>query len=369
MRTVIETKGVQAVKKRRADGSIKIHYYHRASRTKISEPYGTVAFAAAVEAIDKAWREGIGAAKTAGTIAELIAAYKRSRSYTELAPRTRADYLKQIKAIEAHFGHWPIATFSDRRIRGDVIEWRDELARRSPKQADYALTVLVRILNVAYDQGRLAHNHIVGIGRTYAADRSERVWLPEHVDAFLADARPVLRQAMMLALHTGQRQGDLLSLTWAAYDGRRLALRQSKTGRRVEIPCTAALKQMLDGMKAKKTSAVILTNARGASWKGNAFRLAWGKAYDKAFPPPKDGEAPTGPDLTFHDLRGTAVTMLAEAGATIPEIAAITGHAMKSAEAILERYLARTRGLALAGIRKLERAPQAVRRTAGVQKL
>lgn len=31
-------------------------------------------------------------------------------------------------------------------------------------------------------------------------------------------------------------------------------------------------------------------------------------------------------DLHFHDLRGTAITMLAEAGCDAPEIASINGH-------------------------------------------
>ncbi len=39
-------------------------------------------------------------------------------------------------------------------------------------------------------------------------------------------------------------------------------------------------------------------------------------------------------ELHFHDLRGTAVTMLAEAGCTTPQIAAITGHSLKTVTTI-----------------------------------
>ena len=35
----------------------------------------------------------------------------------------------------------------------------------------------------------------------------------------------------MLAIWTAQRQGDLLRLTWTAYDGKWIRLRQSKTAR------------------------------------------------------------------------------------------------------------------------------------------
>ena len=61
-------------------------------------------------------------------------------------------------------------------------------------------------------------------------------------------------------------------------------------------------------------------------------------------------------DRTFHDLRGTAVTHLAEAGCTSPEIAALTGHSLGLVDSILEKYLARTRPLAEAAIHKLENA-------------
>jgi integrase len=78
--------------------------------------------------------------------------------------------------------------------------------------------------------------------------------MPEHVAAFTKLASPELCQALMLAMHTGQRQSDLLMLPWSAYDGERISLRQRKTMRKgkggvvVSIRCTAALKRMLDGI-------------------------------------------------------------------------------------------------------------------------
>jgi integrase len=59
--------------------------------------------------------------------------------------------------------------------------------------------------------------------------------------------------------------------------------------------------------------------------------------------------------LTFHDLRGTAVTRLSEAECTPQEIATITGHSLRDVGAIMDRYSARTDKLAVAAIAKLER--------------
>jgi len=340
-------KGVQVVHKRLSDGTPQTYYYHRLSRTKLKAEHGTAAFYLEITKAEEAFRNGVGYGRIKGTLKEHIAKYLRSTKFTDKAERTRLDYLKQITIIEAKWGDAPVEIFNDRAIRGDIMDWRDDLAKRSRKQADYAVTVLGIIIASIHGRGDLAHNHVAKIDRLYEADRSENIWLPEHVAAFNAKARAVLRNALMLALHTGQRQGDLLRLSWSAYDGSALHVRQGKTGNLVIIPCTAALRQMLDGLA--RDNAVILTNAKGAAWKGNAFRLAWRRAFKEA---KLSG-------LTFHDLRGTAVTMLAEAGCTVPEIASITGHTMQTATAILEKYLSRTRGLALAGIRKLENKTRA----------
>jgi hypothetical protein len=59
--------------------------------------------------------------------------------------------------------------------------------------------------------------------------------------------------------------------------------------------------------------------------------------------------------VNFSDLRGTAVTRLALAGCTVPEICAITGHSHAEANGILEaHYLHRDPAIAWNAIRKLE---------------
>ena len=48
--------------------------------------------------------------------------------------------------------------------------------------------------------------------------------------------------------------------------------------------------------------------------------------------------------------------MLAEAGCTTPQIAAITGHSLKTVTGILDKYLARTRALASEAVTLFENA-------------
>lgn len=222
------------------------------------------------------------------------------------------------------------------------------MARRHECDAPHrrlCVDLLAQVLAVAKDNG-IAVNVCERGGRLYAADRADIVWAEDAIAAFMAEASAPLRQALTLALWTGQRQGDLLRVSWTAYDGERINLRQAKTRARVMVPAGTPLRRMLDAMKeAQSRATTILTNTRGEPWTQDGFRTSWGKAATRAGLD----------DLHFHDLRGTAVTRLALAGCTVPQIAAITGHSQKDAESILQaHYLGGSRELAEQAMEKLE---------------
>ena len=222
-------------------------------------------------------------------------------------------------------------------------EWRDQLALKSRRQADYAWVVLALILSWAFDRGLVAANPCERGGRLYKASRVDKVWTPEDEMAFLAKAPKHLHLPLFLALWTGQRQGDLLRLPWSAYNGTHIRVRQSKTDRPLMIPVGAPLKAALDG--APRTSTRILTNSDGKPWTEDGFRSSWRKACAAA------GIA----GLTFHDLRGTAATRLALCGCTEAEIVAITGHSLHDVTDILgKHYLYLDPALGENAIRKLE---------------
>jgi integrase len=149
-------------------------------------------------------------------------------------PKTRTDYGRYLGLVGDKFGDMPLAAVEDRRARGEFKEWRDSIAA-SPRAADYAWTVLARLMSWAKDRGKIVSNPCERGGRKYKADRSDCVWSETDIARFLAVASPPLRLPLLLALWTGQRQGDLLRLPWSAFDGSTIRLRQSKTGRRVAI--------------------------------------------------------------------------------------------------------------------------------------
>jgi integrase len=336
----VNLRGIHSAHVKLANGKRVVYWYAWRGGPRLRGEPGTADFVASYnEAV--AQRVPI----PAGTLQGLMDAFQRSHDFLRLRERTRSDYIKQIKIIESEFGDFPIKALPARETRGVFMDWRDRLALRSPRQADYAWMVLARVFSWSKDRGRIDTNPCERGGRLYDGTRVDFVWSIEDEAAFLKVASVHLRLALLLALWTGQRQGDLLRWSWSAYDGTRLKLRQSKTGARVDIPVGAPLKLALDQAAAHKVSPLILVNSQGRPWTQGGFRSSWGDACKKA------GIV----GVTFNDLRGTAVTRLALVGCSEAEIASITGHSLRDVRSILDaHYLHRDPGLADSAIRKLE---------------
>lgn len=332
-------KGINTVRAKLADGTEATYYYHRATGTRLTGAPGTPEFLASFQSAARTAAQD----RSAGTVAWLIRQYQGSPQFTRLAPSTQEIAKLNLKAVEGRWGDTEIEHAQNPRARPAFLKWHDKLAETHPRAADAKLGALARVLSWGVDRGHITNNPVATFERAYRADRAEMIWLPEHVKAFEEAAAPELRLALMLALHTGQRQADLLALPWGAYDGKSITLRQGKSRRAVYVPTTTALRAALDA--APRRATTILVTDRGQPWKKRNFHDHWSEATKAAG---------ITVDLHFHDLRGTAVTMLAEAGCTVPEIATITGHSQGHAQKILDRYLARTRSLAEAAIVKLE---------------
>jgi integrase len=351
---------VFATYKNLKDGSRRTYWYHRATGLRLRGEPGSPEFIADLAAAEKLIRD-----RLAGTFNNLVRMFTLSTEFdSNLASSTKIEYRRMLTKAEAEFGDMPLAALDDARVRRDFMDWREKVARTSgEREADNRLSAISAMLTWGIERGHITANHLRGFKRLYHADRSEIIWLPEHVAAFMAVAPVEMQRAMILALHSGQRQGDLLRLPWSAYDGTSITLRQGKArrgrspGPPISIRCTAALRRMLDGME--RTSPLILTTKTGQSFKRRYFARQWDEAATAA-----GLETITLPGfdepvrLHFHDLRGTTVTLLSESGSTPQQIAPITGHSLKTIHRILERYLARTSGLADQAIFNFEHSPR-----------
>jgi integrase len=333
----VHLKGVKKVTAKLATGETRVYYYAWNGGPRLDGEPGSAEFVRSYAAACQQRKT-----PPPGTLFTLITEFKASAEFIGKSASTQRNYRLYLRLIENEFGDLPLKALLDPEIRGEFKRWRDKLANK-PRTADYAWTTLARVLSVAKDRGRITVNPCAAGGRLYEADRTDKIWGEAEIASVLSIAPPELELALMLALWTGQRQGDLLRLPWSGYSDTHIKLRQSKTQRAVVIPVSTFLKAYLE--RAPRRSPLMLTNTKGLPWTSDGFRTSWAKLCTKA---KIDG-------LTFHDLRGSAVVRLALAGATVPEIATFTGHSLKDVEAILDaHYLGRDVHLAENAVRKLE---------------
>lgn len=360
----VNIKGLDSCYKRLADGRVKVYWYAWRGGPRLDGEPGSLEFMASYNKA-VATRPDLG-----DNLKNLIREYQAGHRFLKLSPRSKSDYRKLLDKIEAKFGDMPLAATAAKETRGILRRWRDELAKASERQADYAWSVLSAVFSHGIEYGHITVNPCALGGKLYGGSRIDTIWSTVQVAAFLSVRQYAhLHLPLLIGLWTGQREGDVLRIRWSDYDGEVLRLRQrkvfSRRGRRkgaaaVVIPVAEPLKAALDAARAARLKAkvtplkladeTICLNSEGEPWtEGKAGYNGFISSFKKA------RKLAGLEGVSFSDLRGTAVTRLALAGCTVPEICAITGHSHAEANAILEaHYLHRDPAIAWNAIRKLE---------------
>ena len=222
----VRLRGLNLVAKTLADGTAVSYFYAWKRGPRLRGAPGSPEFIASYHEAVSAKR-----APANGVIFALLHAYQASSEFNGLRDRTRADYVKQIKLIETTFGDMPVAALNARGARAEFMAWRDTLASRSRRQADYAWTVLARVPSWSKDRGLISGNPCERGGRLYRGSRADKVWSDSDEAAFYRSASSHLHLPVLLALWTGQREGDLLRLPWSAMTEKRFGSSRARQER------------------------------------------------------------------------------------------------------------------------------------------
>lgn len=269
-----------------------------------------------------------------------------------LAPATVRFYKQNravLTAFDAEIMTAPVAAIR----KSTLIGLFEKLAEaKGIHTARAVIATLSAVFSHAERRERIAVNPATRLKLAPAPARI-RVGSLEEMRALIQAAdltgRHEIGDAIMLGLFTGQRQADRLALI----DGRlvegRLYFRQDKTGAVVMLPPAQQLIARLESMRERRRATrvnwphVVIDETAGRPFKREWFSKCFASVRAAAVAGIEGKLAPTPSlaDFRDQDLRDTAVTWLANAGCTIPEICAITGHSEQSATQILKHYLGR----------------------------
>jgi integrase len=259
------------------------------------------------------------------TVADLIDRYR-----LEILPRK-----PRSQELQDHQLLWWRDQIGDRAL-ADVsppmlVALRDKLAneivpggnRRSPGTVNRYLAALSHALTIGAREWEWLDDFPMrrvsklkeprGRVRYLLDDERERL-----LDACKKSRSPFLLPAVVIALSTGVRKNELLSLTWNDVDLERevIVLQHTKNDRRRAIPLTGlALTMMRKVYDDRDDSCPFVFPGKSGDGPVD-LRTPWVNALKRA------GIE----DFRFHDLRHSAASYLAMSGASLPEIAEVLGH-------------------------------------------
>jgi integrase len=256
--------------------------------------------------------------------------------------------LKYFRDLQALLGWWANRYGGEKLLGFGVIKLREAREQLRNGRQPGTINRYLSALRSCWNWGRAAGLVPQEKGwptRLLLTEPRERV-------RFLTDAElaavltaaekhsPWMHAAVVLSIATGIRQSEMLRLEWKDVDlekGTLTVLISKNTRRRLvhlPDPAVAALKQLRrDGLVGPKR---IFVNDEGEP--ADKFYLAfrWRKVRDAA------GLE----DFRWHDLRHTCASFLAQAGASLPEIGHVLGHA---SAAVTHRYAHLVQGKPVTG--------------------
>jgi integrase len=181
------------------------------------------------------------------------------------------------------------------------------------------------LMDYAVCIGLRADNPVIGIKLPNLKTEEYYSWTEAEIEQFQErhGRGTTARLALALLLYTGQRRGDVIKMGRQHIRGGTLHVRQQKTGIELAIPIHPALAAIISDTPADHLT--LLTTKTGkpfsAAGFGNWFRDRCNEVGLR--------------HCSAHGLRKAAARRLAEAGCSMHEIAAITGHASLSE---IQRY-------------------------------
>ena len=232
---------------------------------------------------------------------------------------TQCSYSASKKHLSINFGDSKLSAITPKMISDYKVLRYSEAAK--PATINRELAMLSKAFNLAVkDWEWIRDNPVSRVPKEKENNERDR-WLSEDEEKRLLENSPQwLKDIVVFDLHTGLRQGELLSLQWGRVNlfRKTIIIQVSKNGKPRTIPLNQiALDILLEKSKIRnlKSDLVFLSNM-STKLDRNNLRRAFNIALDK-----------TGiQNFHFHDLRHTFATWLAQRGVDIYKISKLLGH-------------------------------------------
>lgn len=219
--------------------------------------------------------------------------------------------------LRAAVGNTRLAELSRARI--ESYQRARLAAGAAPATVNREVACLRKALSLAVDRGVIDKNPLQGVAMLREAPPRIPFLSSDDEARLLVLMPPWAAVVVRLALATGCRLGELLALRWRHVDieAGTIAVEDSKPGAPRVVPLSSKTVAVLRRRgHGRKPDEPVLQGFRPGAPSPTVVAQAFKRAARKI------GR----PELRFHDLRHVAASRFLAAGASLPEVAAITGH-------------------------------------------
>jgi integrase len=252
------------------------------------------------------------------TISDLIERYRQD-VFPQKRSSTVYNQVYHLQWWEAQLGQYALSEITPTLI----VEYRDKLARtRKNSTVRRYLAVLSHAFTVAVEWQWVNENPVSKVRKPKEPRGRVRFLTDDERERLFAACKVSRNQYLylivVLAISTGARRGELLSLRWPDVDLKRctLTFQQTKNGERRAVPCTGHALDLLKQHAQGRCSGISFVFPSATGRKPLSIKDAFANSVQRA------GIH----DFRFHDLRHTFASYLAMQGASLLDIATILGH-------------------------------------------
>ena len=199
-------------------------------------------------------------------------------------------------------------------------------AEVSPATVNRELACLKTLFNKAVGWDKIEINPLRSVTKFRENNARERILSAAEAQRLIENAAASVRPVLIVALHTGMRRNEILSLKWKDVDFAReyILIEDSKSGKSRKIPMNVAVLEALRGQKHE--SEFVFYNPETKNHIKD-IKTAFKAACRRAKKNPDDKKDPGIVGLRLHDLRHTAASKMIEAGVDLVTVSKILGHA------------------------------------------
>lgn len=247
----------------------------------------------------------------AGSFALLVTEFYGSNLFLNLKPSSRRIYRAALDPLSKEHGHRGVSLMTADAVERIITR----IGQEKPAMGNLTRAVLRRLMGYAVKRKLLPANPVSGIEPFKVGEH--HTWtdaeLRQYEKRWPLGTRE--RLAYALLLWTGQRVGDVSRMNRSDISEGMIYVVQDKHGAKLWLPITPELAKAMQAYGTK--GLTLIGDPSGRPLTRPALSNLMAEAIDKAELPPR---------CVAHGLRKARMRLMAEAGASANQIAAVSGH-------------------------------------------